>query len=312
MNWKLTLKVLISVALLVFIFNATGIQSTFQQLSSANLWYVPIGVTVYLLGQVVSSYRWQKVSEPLGFKMPLIQYFDFYMMGMYFSLFLPGAIGGDVGKMFYLAKTTGKQKRSALLTILAERGFGFMALVILIALMTLTPVFDPLPEAFKWGFRGLFLVGLIVLLLLKRQWFLTQLEKQKALTFFKEASVYWKNNALISKSVLISILYHMMLTLIHMLIVKAFGLDLSPWYLIVVYTSVSLVSILPISFNGFGVREGAYQYFLMQAGVESQTALAFALYFTLISTLTSLLGGLVMLKGHYKTPEKQDIATIEA
>jgi len=73
-------------------------------------------------------------------------------------------------------------------------------------------------------------------------------------------------------------------------------------YISVVYGIVSLASVLPIAFNGFGVREGTYLLLLTKVGLPPQTALAFAFYWVIISTCTSLIGGLVLIKGHYKTP----------
>lgn len=311
-NWKLTIKVIISLILLVVIFQMTGIQDTFKKLSSANLWYVPVCVAVYVLGQVVSAVRWQKLAEPMGFNLSLGQFFNFYMMGMYLSLFLPGAIGGDVVKMYYLVKNTTLKKRHALLTILAERGFGFMTLIVLIAAFALTPVFSPLNPLFRWVFLAMFGAGFVFLMFLRTCDTQPFFEKVPKLAFFHDAAVYWKDDRLMGFSIGVSLVYHAMLTLIHVLIAHAFGLNVSVPYLIVTYTCVSLVSILPISFNGFGVREGAYQYFLMKAGVSGETGLAFALYFTLVSTLTSMVGGLVMLKGHYKTPKQQELAKMEA
>lgn len=311
LNLKFTIKVIISLILLVVIFKMTGIEDTFEKLSNANLWYVPVCVGIYVLGQLVSAFRWKKLAEPMGFKLPLGQYFNFYMIGMYLSLFLPGAIGGDVVKMYYLVKNTALKKRHALLTILAERGFGFMTLIIAITAFTFTPVFDPLNPLFRWVFIAMFCGGGLFVIFLRTQNTDAFFEKFPKISFLSDASVYWKNNGLMSASIAVSLVFHAMLTVIHILIAKAFGLDVSIPYLIVTYTCVSLVSILPISFNGFGVREGSYQYFLMKAGVSGETALAFALYWTLISTLTSMVGGLVMLKGHYKTPEQQDLAAIE-
>ena len=65
-------------------------------------------------------------------------------------------------------------------------------------------------------------------------------------------------------------------------------------YLAVIYGVVSLVSVLPITQGGLGVRELAYQSLLVKLGVNTDTALAFGVYWFLISTLTSLFGGLIL------------------
>ena len=125
-NPKTVLKIVISVGLLAFLLHNTGLDHTLARLQMANLWYVPVGVGIYLLSQWVSSYRWKFLSNALGFDLSLREFYDYYLIGMYFSLFLPGSIGGDVGRMVYLAKACDRKKREALLTLLAERGVGLI------------------------------------------------------------------------------------------------------------------------------------------------------------------------------------------
>jgi uncharacterized protein (TIRG00374 family) len=83
-------------------------------------------------------------------------------------------------------------------------------------------------------------------------------------------------------------------------------------YLAVLYGVVSLVSVLPITQGGLGVRELAYQSLLVKLGVNPDTALAFGVYWFLISTLTSLFGGIILMKGHYKTPEPAEMELSDA
>ncbi|RLG43556.1 MAG: hypothetical protein DRN92_09285, partial [Thermoproteota archaeon] len=59
------------------------------------------------------------------------------------------------------------------------------------------------------------------------------------------------------------------------------------------------ISILPISINGMGVREGSYVYFLHLMGVETSRGLAFGLLGLLVVVASSLLGGMVYVLGDY-------------
>jgi hypothetical protein len=89
-------------------------------------------------------------------------------------------------------------------------------------------------------------------------------------------------------------------------IAQAVGIDVPLPCLIAVYGLAGLISVLPISFNGIGVREGAYVSLFHFMGIPKETALAFALYWFMVSSLTSLVGGIVMLKGHYQPPSPDD------
>ncbi len=308
--WKMLLKIGISFALLIWLFLTTGTQDTFQKLAEANLWYIPLSVLIYVGAQIFSAYRWRALANALDFKLSIREFFDYYMLGMYFNLFLPSAIGGDVSKVFYLAKATGRKKRDAGLTVLADRGTGLVALCLLTAIICLSPVADPFPMSLRLTLIGLPVVGftaLFILRLISKEKIAALVERYPKLDILTSAWIYWHDTGLLTQTVLVSMLCHASMILIHVFICYALKINLSVLYLILVYGVVSLAGVIPISFNGIGLREGAYKILLTRAGVPDHTALAFGLYWFIISTLTSLVGGLILIKGHYKTPPPEEL-----
>jgi uncharacterized protein (TIRG00374 family) len=239
---------------------------------------------------------------------------------MFFSLFLPGSNGGDAVRMFYLAKSGNRKKREALLTLLAERGVGLIALLVLTSAVCLTPSLERvslvlpihlplLPmmhldlRLILLGLSSMILAGYIVLWLLP----LNRLEQRfPQMELLQQARVYWANIGLLVKSVSISLFVHGLMVGMHLLIAQALHVHVDVLYITVVYGIVSLASVLPIAFAGYGVREGVYLLLLTKTGMSPETALAFAFYWDIISTCMALLGGLILLKGHYKTPDAQD------
>ena len=320
LSLKQTIKIIISVILLGFLLHYTGFESTLQKLSQANLWYVPVGIALYLVAQLISAYRWKFLSAPLGFKLSFREFYDYYLIGMFFNLFLPGAIGGDMLRMVYLARSAQRKKREALLTLLAERGVGLVALLILTSIVSLTPQLMAMDLRIPLKFMS---VGPVyfdlrtLLLSLSSALLLGYLclwcaplerlaERIPKLALLGQAKIYWANLGLLCKSVSMSLVVHGMMVVMHLLIASALHVHVDVLYITVVYGIVSLASVLPIAFNGFGVREGTYLLLLTKAGIPAQTALAFAFYWVIISTCTSLIGGLVLIKGHYKTPSAQE------
>jgi uncharacterized protein (TIRG00374 family) len=322
---KQAIKILISLILLFFLLRYTGFETTLHKLSHANLWYVPLGVCLYLFAQMISAYRWKFLSGALGFRLSFREFYDYYLIGMFFNLFLPGAIGGDMLRMVYLAKSMGRKKREALLTLLAERGVGLVALLMLTSAVSLSrpimaldlrlplkllsygPVYLDL-RILLLSLSGLMLLGYLSLWIAPLE---RLMEKIPQLSLLKQAKVYWANLGLLMKSVSISLFVHGLMVLMHVLMASALHVHVDPLYLTVVYGVVSLASVLPIAFNGFGVREGVYVLLLTKAGLSPQTALAFAFYWVIISTCTSLMGGIVLIKGHYKTPDLQEDSIAE-
>lgn len=317
---KQALKIVVSLALIAFLLHKTGLERTFSELSKADLWMIPVCIAAYLFAQFISTWRWQFLARALDFNLSMRELYDYYLIGMFSNQFLPGAIGGDAVRMFMLAKSANRKKREALLTLLAERGVGLIAIMMFTTAICLLPSVSSI----DWGLRpslpglphfyldtrlflvSLSLIGIVGYLVL---WFVPLerwVERFPKLALLKQAKVYWSNIPLLIKSVGVSMLVQGMMIGIQMLILKALHVQIPVLDMAAVYGMVSLISVLPLTWGGLGVREAAYQTLLMKVGLPDHTALAFGVYWLLVSTLTSLIGGLVLIKGHYKTPTSQE------
>ena len=84
-----------------------------------------------------------------------------------------------------------------------------------------------------------------------------------------------------------------------MLIGTALGLDLPLAYYMIFVPITSLVLVLPISFAGLGVREGAYVFLFTQAGAVPEVALSMSLLVYVLGTVVpGLIGGIIyVLRG---------------
>ncbi len=323
-SWKSLLKPLFSVVLIAVLLHFTGFEGTLTRLSKANLWYIPVCVAVYLVAQAISTWRWKFLSEALNFRLSFRELYDYYLIGMFFNMFLPGSIGGDAMRLYYLARGAGRKKREALLTLLAERGVGLVALMLLSTAVCFTPellkmslglplhlpLLKPMTIDMRlvlMGFSSLMLLGYASLWLLPLERLAGTIKPVKLII---QAKVYWAHWGLLFKSVSISLAVHAMMVGLHLIMAEALGMHVSILYMTVVYGVVSLASVLPIAANGFGVREGIYWLFLTKIGFPKDTALAFAFYWDAVSLLTALIGGLVLIKGHYKTPQPADLEAL--
>lgn len=305
---KQILKILVSLALIAFLLHSTGIENTVARLSKANLWYIPVGVVLYLFAQYLSTYRWKFLGEALGFKRSMRELYDYYLIGMFSNQFLPGAIGGDAVRMVFLARATDRRKREALLTILAERGVGLAALLILTGLVCLTPVASPIPLHYRLVMLAMSAAGLIGFLVLRAAPLEAWVDRIPKLRLILQARIYWDKLPLLAKSIGMSLIVHCLMVAMHAMVAHALGIHVSFLYLALTYGMVALASVMPITQGGMGVREFAYQHLLSKVGVDPATGLAFGVYWLLITTLTSAVGGLVLIKGHYKTPSPQEMA----
>ena len=131
------LKAIVSLGILSFLLSRIDMAQLLRVLSSVHLSYLVIAMAGYFLGQIICSMRWALLARPLGFKNPLKDFAVFYFIGMFFNLFAPSTIGGDVGRVFYLARDGHRREEpqrsgaavSALISVLADRLIGLAVLV---------------------------------------------------------------------------------------------------------------------------------------------------------------------------------------
>src|SRR5947208_3175338 len=139
MNKKL--RILVSVALIGWLAWRTDWQQIRQ--AGAHLrfgfWLAALGL--YLGIQIASGLRWQLLAKPLGYQGSVWQFTRFYFIGMFFNLFLPTSVGGDVVRAWYLGDGS---EASAFLSVLVDRLSGFVVLLALACIaVALCPIHLP-------------------------------------------------------------------------------------------------------------------------------------------------------------------------
>jgi hypothetical protein len=261
------------------------------------LWLV--GVLLYVLTQVVSSLRWQWLSRPLGFQRPLGHYFAFYFIGMFFNLVLPTSVGGDVVRAWYLDGGSGR-RMNAFLSVFVERLSGLLVLVVIACVADLLcPV--PLPARIHltvWGLAGGAVLALVALFLFGRlRWPFARFRTlhDKLARFNRQLSaallLYLRRPRLLLATTLLSLLVQAGNVVLVWLIAVALGADVPFSFCWILMPVVALLTLLPISVNGMGVREGATVLMLAPLGVGYDTAISLA-FLWFFAQATAGLGGL--------------------
>ncbi len=310
---KLRLKIGFSLVVFasLFVFGKIDLSKTWEVASKANLVYLSIAALLVVGSTFINALRWQVLARAVGLDRPLLPLVQYCFVGCFFNLFLPSTVGGDVSRCYYISKGTAKYK-AALYSVLADRVVGISVLFLLASTgLICGPGADRLPLPMKipiiLGTLGIF-VGIPLLpflssTILGESHWITQRFKNSAFR------VYWHDKKLIAVSLLQSMGLQVILVAAHVLVGLSLGLTQVPlWYYCVFYPLVAVLGFVTPSFNGIGVREGAYTYFLGQvvAGpVDKSHAFAFAMILLGLNTFLSLVGGLVYLAGHFKFSEKE-------
>jgi uncharacterized membrane protein YbhN (UPF0104 family) len=298
---KKAVRIICSVGLLGFLAWRTDWGHVLKTFTEIRLEYWLGAVGVYVTTQVASSLRWQLLSRPLGFERPFWQYFSFYFIGMFFNLVLPTSVGGDVVRAWYLDGGSG-QKSRAFLSVFVDRLSGLLMMLVMAAAATLlVPV--PLSTwsvACVWMSVSGAIVGLALLPRVAQIPFL-----QARLGVLGSDASQCALMTLKPTPMLLSLFVQGSNVVLTWMVGQAIGVTVPFGYYWVMVPIVSLLTLLPVSINGLGVREGGVALFLAPLGVPSGLAVTLAfLWFCAFST-GSLLGGLIYLFGRFPRPEVQ-------
>ena len=266
-------------------------------------WFI-IAAAIHALGIVIRTWRWSLLIAALGTPIAFGRLFYLYMAGTFFNTFLPTGIGGDVVKIIELSPERGGAH--AFSTVLADRLTGILGS----SLIALTvAVLDPadVPPDVRWGVIAVSVAVLLASLLLTQRRlldrFFTRLPfwsklPKKLLKVYEALTAY--SIGAIARSTLISLPFTLTLIGTQYALALGLGVNAPIRYFALFIPMVALIQLLPISFNGLGVREGAFQVLFGSVGVGEAQAVAMSLMYYIVRVVIGLLGGLMYLIGSLK------------
>ncbi|MEM9482193.1 MAG: lysylphosphatidylglycerol synthase transmembrane domain-containing protein [Cyanobacteria bacterium P01_F01_bin.116] len=302
---KLLIKTTVSITFIVIVLSQIDLSQTWQQFRHMPPLFIIYALVFYTCLQWLSCIRWQIVLVPSGHSLPSYRLMANYFGGMFLNNFLPGSVGGDVYRVYRIAKDT-QDSEIAMVSVFLERFTGLAALSAM-AIVGLVPAFELIG---RWDIICLFLgcvvtlaggtliiantyllnfftpllnkfhLGQIVSRMAKIQVLLHQFaQHQKALIFSTGLSFFLQ----------FAIVYY------HYLVAQQLGISISFLELLVFIPIIVVVTMLPISLGGIGLKEGLWVYLFTRVGQSAEEALLLSLTIMVLSWLLSLPGALIIL-----------------
>ncbi|MEO0458764.1 MAG: lysylphosphatidylglycerol synthase transmembrane domain-containing protein [Cyanobacteria bacterium P01_A01_bin.114] len=299
------LKITVSLTLLILIFTQIDFAQAWQQIRTLSWPFVVFALLFYTALQWLSCWRWQIVLQSQGYPVRMRSLMASYFAGMWLNIFLPGSLGGDVYRVYRVTQAT-RDSEAALVSVFLERFTGLAALSA-IAVMGLPPAFQLVG---RWDIIALFLgaVGALVgavLLIMSPQllrwaepWLLKFRLGAIAARFAKIQTLlrqFSKDRPALVKSMGLSFILQLGIVVYHFLIARQLGISVSFLALLVFIPIVVVITLLPISLGGLGLKEGLWIYLFSRVGLGSEEALLLSLAVTLLGWVLSAPGGIVLL-----------------
>ena len=310
------LKLLLSGGLIGYFLTKIHIERFFETFASARFSYIGLALVVYLFAQAVSAIRWTALARPLGIKTPFKDLIQYYLIGMFFNLFAPSTVGGDVSRVYYLVKDQDAQAHGrpvttvpAAMSVLMDRAIGMVVLVWLGAAGLLLFPSYAVPQTVR-SITFIIAVTLLVGALLAPvlRWFLPEDGHHLTAKLRLALHSYRQNWRALLIAAGLSLAVHLIQAWMHTVMGRALGFDLPFSFSLIVYPLVGTFAAIPISLNGLGLREGGYIFLLAVIGIGSEQGVAFGILLFLIIALDSLIGGVIFL--FQRTPRAQVVKAI--
>jgi hypothetical protein len=238
----------------------------------------------YLLLLFLAAVRW---SILLGGEHTVAKLFSLTLIGAFFNNLLPGAVGGDAVKAYYLYRDTGKGGKS-IASVFLDRYVGYAGLLCIGLVSGLLAFQDLAAVGMQWISPLLFAAfiagSLVVFGLRIGRRFSTVADFYD---FFHERV---RDRGAMAKTFLLSLAVQGLAILMVWLIALGLGQHPSFAALFVFVPIIFTVMMVPLSISGLGIREGAFVLLFGLTGISAEASTTISFLWFLSIAAVSLLG----------------------
>ncbi|MBX7167876.1 MAG: glycosyltransferase [Pirellulales bacterium] len=298
-SWGFVLRIAVTGALVLYLADQIDWAEMVHSLGQVgwSYWFAALGV--YLVAQTISSVRWGGLARAVALGASHGQFLQLYFEGMFFSLCLPTSVGGDVVKAYRLAPTLATRVLAGC-TVLADRLTGLTALL---SIATVAIIGQSLAAGLVSWIAVIVLVGAAVAFLTRAGLVLAQ-QHAARLTLLPRVGrligalqPYFDRPPVIAAALAWSLAIQALNIVCVWTLGQALGLEIPASAYCVAVPIVSLLTVLPLSINGVGIREGGLALLLAGYGMTHEAGIALGLLWFLVVMASGLIGGAVYLLG---------------
>ena len=295
-----TTKILISGVLLYFALRKVNLSELVSRINVGSLGWIGMAIAATFLQIFVGVSRWREISAECGAPLAINQAMRFNLIGTFFNQTLPSSIGGDAVRLWLVARG-GAGWRAATYSIFVDRAIGLIALAIIIV------------ASLPWSYRlitnpngrsalllvdfaalaggvGFLVLGRLPWPWLKRWWGTHHLH---ACSVIANRVIFSRKRG--PKIAVLSLLVHVLAVVIAWCVVQSIAAPVVFSQIFQLVPPVMLITMLPISIAGWGVREATMGLAFGYAGLMTNEGVNVSLLFGAVSFMVGAFGGLVWI-----------------
>ncbi len=258
-------------------------------------------VLLNLAQAVVCTRRWMKLAENTANVPGFLRCYAAYLEGLFFNQALPSFVGGDAVRVMRW-RSFGVTTRDAILSVLQDRLLGAIGAAVMAFVACILLMDSPLDRgsllAASMLAAAAFFGGVGALALVHSTRLTGLLSRFPRIYAILDRHRAPRLNAMLWAWLTANAVFGQVLSGLSVYILaSALGIDLPPLLLISIAGIVLVVTMIPISLAGWGVREASFLVLLVPLGIDRERALMLSLGFGLSCLLSALLGGISVALG---------------
>ncbi|MHB1346011.1 MAG: lysylphosphatidylglycerol synthase transmembrane domain-containing protein [Candidatus Humimicrobiaceae bacterium] len=317
----MVLRIVVSAGILVFLFktqfkNFSEITDFFKN-SNVNIFFVVISLIMYWIGISFLVLRWQILLKTQKIKATFGFLFGSYLVGYFFNNFLPTSIGGDIYRIYDTSKLKNCSGMKAASIVLMERTTGIVSSIIYLFFALAIGFVKNSNVELKFGNWNIsnhlliilivifFIISILVTLLMlfpdafrlnrlfRKLKFLHKWE-DKLRQVYDTFKNFRRFKLILLITIILSLILQFAFTLNYSFLGMGFGITkLSILSYIFIVQMIGILSMIPISIGGIGVREGVFVVLVGALGGEKNIAAIVSIAILIMVLIPGIAGGII-------------------
>lgn len=289
---RIIIQLIVSASMLLIVLYQVDFDKMSIELKKVGLTVLLVSALMYALGQVVSSFKWWIIARSGGVKSGFVDALKAYFLGMYVNCFGLGTVGGDITRGLLLAGKNNSWS-GGVASVFADRAHGLAVLALLAIVAGLITGEYNFMQVTSYS---LYLIAFLIVV----GWFVGPAALKKVVSPSSKyrdkveaiTKQFPKRVSVVISITVISLLFHLLQIAIHYYVFLSLGCEVPFPTILVAIPVVNIASSLPISWQGIGVRETGYLFFL-SSYITSEQAVAMGAVWFLSMVFSSVIGGII-------------------
>lgn len=307
-----------SLSLIAAILTTIDLGAFWGVIRVVDVWLFVFSCCLFVIQQVLMALSWGVLVRAKQSQLRYRHVVYAHMVGNFFGTWLPSTLGIDAVRAYVLSRYM-NERVDAASSMFVVRAVGFLVLLFLALIFVIPLVKITGERGIFWSLSVSFAVFIVTVGLAFSRRSYSLLENSlrfirlggvaKQIQLFRQSLVEFSRRHLALVSLFLLTFGYQILGIVVVFVI-GMALDISTPlnYYFIFIPAISVLTLIPISVAGVGVREGSFVYLFSSIGVQPEKALSLSLLMFSQAVLLALAGGVIYLTR--KTNRRQSMSRI--